>query len=399
MASPSAVPSAASLAFDLCQKYEKYGDLPAALNRYDLEGVARLIYSNNHSPLLLTKMVDWSPFRRGPNAGHDAVADFLGCGAIEFGVTTNYDVLVENSAAAIGEPDFRAAVDGVEAEEARAHRPYVKAHGCCVLNRQQTVWFREQLVSDPEIANNHQRTRAWLHARLHNRDLLFVGFWSDWAYLNDILADLLDGISPTVILVDPQDAATLEMKAPRLWAWAKSSARFEHVPESGADFLDELRRRFSLHFLNEMMRLGGVERFAMTTTTPNAVALRRDACGNPVGTPLRSKRPDERMELLALAHHEIRAKGGTVIDDHYSLGGETVRIVNGAGRMLNTVRRSYANEPPAPFAADHVVCAGAIDDGGAPAHLIRSGSAPTIVRAGSTGSWVTRVEDLPASAP
>ena len=88
-----------------------------------------------------------------------------------------------------------------------------------------------------------------------------------------------------------------------------------------------------------------------------------------------------------------------MVDDHYSVGGDKVRIVNVAGRMINTVRGSYADEPPVAVDPDYVVCAGAIDDGGAPPHLVRSGGAPTLVRRGSTASWVTRVEDLSTSTP
>ena len=394
MAAPSAVPSAARLAEAIAKKYESNGALPAGLNRADLEQVTRLIYANNHSELLLNKIVDWKPFRINPNSGHAAVADLLECAAFEYGVTTNYDVLVENAAATLGDPTFRSSIDGVDAEENRGHRPYVKAHGCCVLNIRQTIWFREQLTNDPSINVAHERTRNWLRARMQNKDLLFVGFWSDWAYLNEVLERLLDVRPMTVIVVDPQDDAALQAKAPRLWQWATSCARFEHVAESGADFLDDLRRRFSIRFLNDMMAFGGTDTFMPTTSTMDATALRRDACGVPVGSPLRTKRPDNRMEAIARAHHDLRARGVLLARDRYELAGKTIRVVNGGGRMLNTIRAEYNDEPPGVREADWVLCAGALDDGGAPPHLLRGTAAPTLVRPGSTARWVTRTTDI-----
>src|SRR5436305_14478192 len=80
MAAPSAVPSAARLAQDIADKYEKNGPLPGHLDRSDLEAVVRLIYANNHSSLLLNRLVDWAPFRQHSNAGHEALADLLACG-------------------------------------------------------------------------------------------------------------------------------------------------------------------------------------------------------------------------------------------------------------------------------------------------------------------------------
>lgn len=394
MGAPSSVPSAGLLAEDVASKYEGNGPLPSGLKRNDLEEVTRLIYANNHGELLRNKLVDWRPFRSGPNSGHAAIADFLSCGAIEYGVTTNYDVLVEASADALGEPAFQAATDGVEAEEKHDHSPYVKAHGCCVRKIRETVWFREQLTADPDIKLAHERTRKWLEARLQNKDLLFVGFWSDWAYLNEVLELLLDIRPTTVVLVDPQDEAALKAKAPKLWQWATSCARFEHVRDSGTDFLDDLRRRFSIRFINDMMKFGGSRKFQSATSTDDAVAIRRDTVGTPVGKPLRGKRADARMEIVAREHHHLNDLGYALNGDRYMVGARTIRLVNGGGRMLNTVRAEYNNEPPGVREADWVVCAGAIDDGGVPPHLLRISTTPTLVRPGSTAKWVTTATEV-----
>lgn len=58
-------------------------------------------------------------------------------------------------------------------------------------------------------------------ANLRQKDLLVVGFWSDWAYLNILLGTVLDGLAPlSVTVIDLADAAALQAKAPDLWALA-----------------------------------------------------------------------------------------------------------------------------------------------------------------------------------
>jgi hypothetical protein len=49
---------------------------------------------------------------------------------------------------------------------------------------------------------------------LPGKDLLVVGFWTDWGYLNDVIAKALavHGFG-SVTVVDPQSAAALETKA------------------------------------------------------------------------------------------------------------------------------------------------------------------------------------------
>ena len=168
--------------------------------------------------------------------------------------------------------------------------------------------------------------------------------------------------------------------------------------ESGAEFLDDLRRRYSIRFLNDMMALGGTARFMPSTSSPDAAALRRDTCGIPVGRPIRNKRTDDRMEVVARIHDQLRSRGAALEDDHYVLDGRTIRVINGGGRMLNSVRSLYNIEPPT-REPDYTICAGAVDDGGAPPHLLRSTATPSLVRPGSTASWVTRADEVPGGMP
>jgi hypothetical protein len=63
------------------------------------------------------------------------------------------------------------------------------------------------------LAQRIQRSTTWLHANLVGRDLIFLGFWSDWAYLNKILVNAIGMESlPLVVLVNPDTAANLEPK-------------------------------------------------------------------------------------------------------------------------------------------------------------------------------------------
>src|SRR2546430_2786721 len=43
--------------------------------------------------------------------------------------------------------------------------------------------------------------QAWLDVRLQHKDLVVVGFWSDWAYLNDALVACVGTGTPARIIV------------------------------------------------------------------------------------------------------------------------------------------------------------------------------------------------------
>ena len=67
---------------------------------------------------------------------------------------------------------------------------------------------------------------------LPGKDLLVVGFWTDWGYLNDVIANALN-VNPfgSVTVVDPKASADLQATAPTLWArLTGGTAHFQHVP-------------------------------------------------------------------------------------------------------------------------------------------------------------------------
>ncbi len=180
MAHPSSVPSARTLAADAAQSYELETGvtLPTGATN-DLEILSAFAHSRGElRKLLLQKFIRWQPFVRHPNRGHYALADFLGARIIQFGISTNFDVLIESAAEALGEPQFEAALDGGEAARPLPHHPLLKIHGCCRRDKVQTLWCQQQLNEEP-IKARIASSKAWLQAQLNAKDLIF-GFLSDF---------------------------------------------------------------------------------------------------------------------------------------------------------------------------------------------------------------------------
>jgi hypothetical protein len=132
------------------------------------------------------------------------------------------------------------------------------------------------LNAPPPVSAANQKLRdrivsasGWLRANLPEKDLIFIGFWSDWTYLNDTFANYFNSVHGSmVILVDPQDDAALMAKAPALWAWASVNANFHHVPETGNEFLEELRSAFSKNLLERVLRAAATGFNAMRPGVP-----------------------------------------------------------------------------------------------------------------------------------
>src|SRR3546814_4850408 len=80
------------------------------------------------------------------------------------------------------------------------------------------VWAPGQITAPP-VADRIASSAQWLSQRLLDRDLLIVGYWTDWDYLNQVLGSVLDQVHPSkVIVVDPVDSASFQSKAPDLYA-------------------------------------------------------------------------------------------------------------------------------------------------------------------------------------
>ena len=97
-----------------------------------------------------------------------------------------------------------------------------------------------------------------MELELPGKDLLVVGFWTDWGYLNDVLANALN-VNPfgSFTVVNLETSAALQAKAPNLWAGLNSSTTpLQHLQASGADALTELRVAFSKGWIRKFYALG-----------------------------------------------------------------------------------------------------------------------------------------------
>ena len=275
----------------------------------------------------------------------------------------------------------------------------LKFHGCAQKDRASTVWAPSQL-NDPIIKERIATSKIWMAANLRERDLLVVGFWTDWHYLNAVVGSALEGVAPlSVTVVDPFDPAQLEAKAPALWALAHADhVTFEHVQESGAEVLDTLRRAFSRNYLRQVLEAG---RAALETQigapidpawadVPDAdsetlYGWRRDAEGVPSGSPAVNKHPVN-AEVVGYFHLLMRRAGAEYHADGYRLSGRTIRVLNGAGALLNKMRSRFVEAPPVPL-ADIVVAVGATDLG-VPGNIVRRGRVGDVIRPAAGGQWL-----------
>jgi len=400
MAPPSNLPPAWRVAEASFDKYQLESDPTCSLSlRHDLEAFAQHFADQNTLvSVFIESLVPWDMFVRPSNLGHAAVADFLITRAAIAALSGNYDVLIERYAVDKGF-DFQASLDGDQAT-VRTHTqsPLLKFHGCTQMARSDTVWTTSQL-SKPPISDRIAKTKVWMQANLRQKDLLVVGFWSDWAYLNAILETIMGALAPlSVTVIDKADAAELERKAPDLWLLAhKPTVTFEHVQESGADALDELRRAFSKSYLRLVLNAG---KSAFETTRRKCepawleapdfnsevlYGLRRDAEGVPSDKPATRSQPQQ-CETLGFFHLRLREAGATLIPEGYSLSGRSIRVVNGAGRLLNQMRDQFI-EPPVLNATDIVVAPGALALP-LPSSVVRPGVAGSFMRPAAMGTWL-----------
>jgi SIR2-like domain len=343
MANPSKVPSAAQLATQNAERYRAIvsEDLPAAA-RGDL--AAQALYfmrAGNLINFFLDRLIQWDPFYQAPNKGHKALADLLWSGATEVVVTTNVDNLIEASSLQLG-GKLMSSLNLDEATRRRGHSPFVKLHGCAERDRDNTVWCKEQLDANPkdDIARNVESLITWLRANLHGKDLVFIGFWSDWAYLNEILESALaDATPPLVGLVDPADDGALKAKAPHLWEWA-AQQNFVTIKASGADFLDELGALFSRNFINRLVATSSEAHSALFGATegdppkvPDTVApddlysFRRNAAGLPSTRLATEKRPSPQTSAMGAILRFLFSRGVELEGDRFVLRGERIRVI------------------------------------------------------------------------
>jgi hypothetical protein len=265
------------------------------------------------------------------------------------------------------------------------------------------VWAPGQLAAEP-VQSRIASSAQWLAVELLNRDILIVGYWTDWDYLNDVLAATLNAVNPSrVIVVDPADGAIFQEKAPVLYeVGARANTAFQHVRVSGADFLDTLRKRFSKTFIRRLLH-AGVEEYAqihgreptLEITEPPDVdnqslwQIRRDIEGAGPNQPANQRVPPNEP-LLSLTVLQLRNAGAVPEGSYWLYGGRRVRILRAANKLLHRVQAEYERETAPAVAPDIVIAVGA-EAHTLPHNIARASTPPSVAR-GNASRWMTRPE-------
>ena len=408
MADPTKLPSAAQVAQICYDRWIAVEPLDPAL-RADIDKLASHFYARgDFGKVFIQHLVPWDDLVGRPNKGHAAVSDFLLSAAAHAALSANFDPMIERWA-----EERKVAMQGaLNGQEAIAFgitsKPLVKFHGCLQRDKIGTLWTQSQLA-EPRVQERVKSCTEWMNLNLPGKDLVVVGFWTDWGYLNQVLADAFTITNAhSVTVVNPDTEANLRVKAPQLWDNLKTlSSSFEHIQQSGADVLDELRTEYSLTWVRRFYQLGaqftpGVP--APATATPDGIGsddlydMRRDAEGISYSRAARGKEPPADSGMAAFIHLRLLNSGAVKRGSWLEHGGRTIRVVNGAGKSIDIVRESY-KEPSTLPQAEIVICAGAVRLG-VPAKLISSGAGPTVIRPGGGGisTWAT-YEEAQGSLP
>lgn len=406
MGPPTKLPSAAALANELATKYEISDGATLAPDLHeDLEAFAKFVWVRGELQSHLISNVPWSGFRRKPNPAHTTVADLLLAKGVRATVSANYDTHIEDAAAALGEGDFERALDGDRVNVLPdRYRALLKLHGC-VHERMNTVWLKEQLDVSP-IQERMSRSKLWASSNLRHRDLLFVGFWSDWHYLNAILEGLVTEIEPAselrVIVLDPQKPDNLKRKASRLWQWATDAKEvdFIHIQAYAEEFMDEVRIEVAHQFLRRLFHNATETYRGLAGEDPpdrlgvNGIQssrglynLRRDLTGAAPDECVSTLDPSD-LPLLGAILLRLVERGAKVEGPVIRLGSRTLRLVSGANQLMSRVRARFERTPPGGLPVDRVICVGAMADA-AVANVVRGGREASQARPRLGKRWET----------
>ncbi|MFI4999880.1 MAG: SIR2 family protein, partial [Reyranellales bacterium] len=338
-----------------------------------IEDQAEFFFQRNElATVYFGKLVDRNAFAGEPNVGHAAVADLLLVGGIQTGVTTNVDCLIE-TAAQLLHGQIGIGIDGASVAALGVDvAPLLKIHGCRHCDPANMVWAPGQLLAEP-VASRIASSAAWLNVRLLNRDLLIVGYSTDWDYLNHVLEAALGAVNPArVLVVDLLESAAFEAKAPVLHAIGeRAGVAFQQVKASGAEFLASLRLEFSRSYVRRVLHSGAAE-FEELTGAPPSPALtepadldnsmlwrvRRDLEGCGPRDPAGQRTPPVEP-LLGLTLLQLRAKGAAAEGPYWLLNGRRIRVLRAVNAALHRVEALFEREVAPTVAPDIVVAVGA----------------------------------------
>jgi hypothetical protein len=204
----------------------------------------------------------------------------------------------------------------------------------------------------------------------------------------------------SVTVVDVQNADALREKAPTLWAKLSVVDPFTQVVGDASEALFELRTEFSKRWMKKFFRRGQplIEEAGKAYpadiegegwTGDDLYRLRQDAEGKSYAYAAQKKEPGPDTAQAALMHLLLKDAGAERNGSWYSTAGETVRIVQGAGESLASVKKRNVAAPAAPRPTI-TICAGA-EDVAAPANIVAAGERNSIIRPNpsETTAWLT----------
>jgi hypothetical protein len=370
--------------------------------RDDLDRLAAHFHARGEfEGVFIRRLVPWNELVGAPNSGHAAMADLLICRSAHAVLSANFDPLIEHWAQE-HKIAMRGALTGQEAVDfSGITNPLIKFHGCLNRARESTLWTAAQLA-DADVKVRLASCLQWINLHCPGKHLVVVGFWTDWGYLNDALADAFAVTNAaSVTVIDTKPIAELETTAPRLWRILTGLSRaFEHVPASGDTALDDLRTSYSKLWARKFYSLG--EPLMREAGCSASVAapfdsleggdlynLRRDAEGVPYTRAATLTAPDSSASQAAYAYMILLNAGAMHLGSWLHYGGLSIRVVNGGGQGLTDVQGRY-KEPPAATQPDIVLCAGA-KRLGVPPKIVPTGYGSSTIRPAPGGSakWLT----------
>jgi hypothetical protein len=401
--SPSFLPTAPDVAKSCFDKRMPIEALDPALE-WDIDNLAGFFHSRGDFVNTFVPLVPWNDLAGAPNRGHAAVADLLVSRAAHGALSANFDTMIERWAENL-KIDMAGALTGQEAIAfEQISRPLLKFHGCMKRGKNDTLWTHGQLAENA-VKQRIESCSQWMNLHLPGKHLVVVGFWTDWGYLNSVLATAFSVTNASsVTVIDVSTSNQLQTKASDLWAKLHAlSADFSHVQASADVALDQLRKAFSKAWAKKFYALGkpaatsfglGAQPIPDTLSTDDLYDLRRDVEGIPYTRAATLKAPPGAAAEAALAHIKLIEAGAIQLGAWLECSGKTIRVVNGSGNAVDAMREIH-KEPTTLRQADIVVCAGAMDLG-VPAKLIASGTGSSVVSpaAGGGAQWLTTNQAL-----
>ena len=271
------------------------------------------------------------------------------------------------------------------------------------MDRLTTVWAAGQVLEEPTKTRIHD-CGQWLKTRLAGRDLLVVGYWTDWDYLNEVLrASFREVIPRRVIVVDTCETEKFAEKAPALYDLGNlANAEFYHVQNSGNTFLDKLRVDFSKGFIRRILYSGKSGYTDSTGIEPENVwlepvpedaqvlwQLRRDLEGCNPNEPSKKRNPSEEP-LVGITILQLQARGAVSNGSYWILDDQIIRVISAANCLLHEVESAFSGEIAPAIAPAYTIAVGA-ESVSLPSSIARGSGDGSIVR-GPSAKWLSRAD-------